>query len=203
MGSRDRCAVCNSIILETPLMWGQLQFCSTVCVSRMQATFPPIPLASTVVDEAVVSVFTGLCPECHRRGPVDLHSAHSITSILIRSQWQTQSIICCRPCAKRKQLAAIFSSFLKGWWCLPWGPIFTPGQIVRNLVEMIRDARSVGPSQSLREHLTLNLAHRGLYRPPPSDKCVHCGYDIRAQRESDSPRCPECGNWIYRARRNT
>jgi len=60
-------------------------------------------------------------------------------------------------------LGALAFTSLFGWWGMPWGLIFTPVQIVRNLRALLASINPDGPSnelvQMVRSDLSSRLAH--------------------------------------------
>jgi hypothetical protein len=52
---------------------------------------------------------------------------------------------------------AIFS-FLFGWWGFPWGILVTPVQVVRNIVNLVKNPDEKKPSETLRNIVRQSIA---------------------------------------------
>jgi hypothetical protein len=88
---------------------------------------------------------------------------HTVWSIFVMTQWRSTPILCCTPCGTKAKLGAIALSSVFGWWGFPWGLIFTPVQIIRNLKALAASTNPHGPSRELvqitRGDLAARLAH--------------------------------------------
>jgi hypothetical protein len=56
-----------------------------------------------------------------------------------------------------RQLAGAISSLLVGWWGFPWGLIYTPVQIVRNIGALKNPPDPSRPSDALRKSVVVNI----------------------------------------------
>jgi hypothetical protein len=98
------------------------------------------------------------CPLCKGPGPIDVHSSHTVWSLLVLTSWQSRSKVCCRKCGIKRQLGGAALSFFCGWWGFPWGLVVTPIQIGRNIHDMCAPPRH--PSGQLKRVIGLNMAQR-------------------------------------------
>lgn len=155
------CAICRKwlVPMEGKKLGGQV-FCSDKCMSAG----PVMQLAHSLPDDAIQQLVqkarNGTCPNCRqKRGPVDIHNSHTITSVLIISTWSTDKQVSCTPCARKKQLGAIVHCILLGWWGLPWGIFGTPIQVVRNIVCMVKSRNVAGkPSRAFEQFIRVDTA---------------------------------------------
>jgi len=68
--------------------------------------------------------------------------------------------MCCRSCGNKQRIFDGLSCLLLGWWAFPWGLIFTPVQICRNIIGMIRPADPSAPSEELVSAVKADLAEQ-------------------------------------------
>ncbi len=101
------------------------------------------------IQNQVLEIHQGPCPRCHKPGPVDIHTAHSIWSVIFMTQWKSQPQLSCRPCGRSEQIKAILLSSLIGWWGFPWGLLITPIQIIKNISGMLDGPKDGEPSKDL------------------------------------------------------
>ena len=104
----------------------------------------------------------GPCPRCAGPGPVDLHVSHRVWPRYLSLATEVRRHVCCRRCGLREQLWDAWFCAAYGWWSLPWGLLYTPVQIARNLLRAARRPAAGGPSAALERHLRLKLAARAL-----------------------------------------
>jgi hypothetical protein len=115
------------------------RYCGTRCSQRHSVIVAAERVPAASVQQFVERWRHGPCPICKRQdGPIDVHAAHRVVSLLIVTQWATQRHVSCRRCGRNKQLLAIIQSAVWGWWGIPWGLVITPIQIVRNVVGATR-----------------------------------------------------------------
>ena len=111
-----------------------------------------------MISQQVAAVHQGSCPRCKGRGPVDVHKAHRVWSVLVLTSWSSSPELSCRGCAVRRQLGAILFSGALGWWGFPWGLILTPVQVIRNIVEMTGGPNPQQPSLLLERVVKMQAA---------------------------------------------
>lgn len=152
------CGYCNSFILFGGKKYEGEVFCNDSCLQGGYVISVGRQIPEDVVTQHVQEVHQGNCPKCHGRGPVDVHTSHSIWSVLILTSWKSSPAISCRSCGVKSQLGGGVMSLFCGWWGLPWGLIMTPVQITRNVIHACSPPNPMVPSENLRRHVRLALA---------------------------------------------
>ncbi|AOK56745.1 hypothetical protein DF107_26480 [Burkholderia stagnalis] len=115
------------------------RYCGATCAQSHPVIVTAERLSAAEVHLYVDDCRHGPCPICRREdGPVDVHAAHRVVSLIFVTQWATRRHVCCRRCGRRKQAIAMLTSAVCGWWGLPWGVVLTPIQIARNLLGFAR-----------------------------------------------------------------
>jgi hypothetical protein len=210
-----RCDYCKSFMLWSGVEKSGRKFCNEECLQsgRLMAAAEGLP--QHVVDREVAITRRNSCPECNGPGPSDVHTSHTVMSILIMTSWRSTPHVCCRSCGLKKQLTGIVSSGLLGWWGFPWGMIMTPIQICRNIGGILAAPAPDVPSEQYELLIRLDLAGRvaageplpgGRKRPevtsrtePADDRipveCNACGksFKAKAAMAGKSGKCPGCG----------
>jgi hypothetical protein len=153
-----KCDYCNSTILFGGVKQDNLRFCNKKCYQdgHLLTTSQQIP--PDIVKQQIAQLRQGQCPKCHGRGPVDVHICYQVYSIFILTRWSTKPQISCRSCGIKSQLGGTFFSLLFGWWGFPWGFIFTPVQITRNLIGIFNPPSAMSPSLQLEKLVRLHIA---------------------------------------------
>ena len=158
------CDQCGTTILFGGVREGGYRFCTADCRDEAQ---PLLTSAGQLPDDFVVEqarqVHGGACPKRHGPGPVDIHTKHTVWSAFVLTHWRSTPIICCQSCGTKKKLGALAFTSLFGWWGFPWGLIFTPVQIVRNLYALFVSVNPNEPSQQLVQ----------IVRTDPSSRLAH------------------------------
>ena len=95
---------------------------------------------------------------------MDIYKIHCAWSIFILTNWSSTPQVCCRRCATKWQLGGILFSLLLGWWGFPWGLIFTPFQVGRNIIGLFWGPDAGKPSTALRDIVRLHLGAQVLQR---------------------------------------
>lgn len=152
------CAACNQLILFGGLENGGLQFCSSKCIEAGSILTQAASIPESAVTPRVWEIRNGRCPTCSGPGPIDLHQSYRIWSGLIMTSYRTRQNLCCHRCANRARVKDAGFSLLFGWWGFPWGLIWTPIQVVRNIVAIVRSEESAVPSPELSQMVRLQLA---------------------------------------------
>jgi len=155
-----KCDYCGSTILFGGKQAGQQRFCNDRCLHSGALVTLSHQIPDSVVEQQVWSVHQGRCPRCNGPGPVDVHVSHRVWSALVLTSWRSQPRISCRSCGVRSQLGDGLFSLVCGWWGFPWGLLFTPIQITRNLVGIARGPDPASPSPQLTRNVRLSMAAR-------------------------------------------
>ncbi len=145
----SQCANCGTVILFGGVIQYGSVYCGKACAQRHSTGRVEVPDA--VLDQAVREVHQGDCPVCGGPGPVDIHSSHRVMSFLIITQFQTIPRLSCGSCAKKAKLFNSFVTGTIGWLGVPFGLIFTPIYLTKNLVGLCFSRSSEEPSAQLRE----------------------------------------------------
>jgi hypothetical protein len=148
---------------------GEFRFCNDQCHYHAYLKTAADEIPAGTIEQEVMRVHAGPCPECQGPGPVDMHTAHKVWSLLLLTSWNSEPWVCCRRCGVKKQAMGATFSLLAGWWGFPWGLIMTPVQIVRNVAGMLK-GESAGPSDALRQLIMVSLAEQLLQEPGQSDQ---------------------------------
>jgi hypothetical protein len=154
------CAYCGATILFGGSRIGNQRFCNATCAQRGNWLALSRQLPDAEVNQQVLAVFQGRCPQCGGSGPVDVHTSYKVYSFLIMTRWVNTPRVSCRSCGVKKQMAGAGISLLLGWWGFPWGLIMTPVQIGRNLAEAWSSPDPTRPSGKLEKLVRVNLASR-------------------------------------------
>ena len=152
-----KCNYCGTTILFGGKRDGDLRFCNDKCQQEGMFVAIANQIPTDIVQQYINEVRVGKCPQCHGRGPVDVHTSYEVWSALVLTSWSSTPRISCRSCGVKHQLTSALSSLLLGWWSFP-GIIMTPIQLIRNLVGMFRGPDPARPSAQLENLLRLHLA---------------------------------------------
>ena len=152
-----KCASCGRIIFGG-LKDGGKRFCNARCRAGGQIFAAASVLPAEVVDGLATQIHAGSCPKCKGPGPVDIHVSHRVWSALFLTRWSSSPQISCRRCGLKSQAGNLLFSSLFGWWGIPWGLIFTPVQISRNIGAMLWPPKAANPSEQLKRVARLQLA---------------------------------------------
>jgi len=149
------CSYCDSFIL----FGGRTDQTGCYCNGKCQQAGHLLALSGQIpsreLDRLVEEAHRSNCPRCNSPGPVDVHKAHQVWSALFLTSWSSRPVLSCKSCATKRQLGALLSSALFGWWGLPWGLVMTPLQIARNLAEMAGGPKPGSPSPLLQKFVRL------------------------------------------------
>jgi hypothetical protein len=156
----NNCSYCNSLILFGGRKVGDYSFCNDRCAGQAQAMLASRYVPADVVEKVTKDVHEGECPRCRGRGPVDIHTSHSVWSALLLTSWKSKPVMCCRSCGLKNQVLSGVGSAVFGWWGFPWGLLLTPVQIFRNIYEAFTPPDATKPSEALKKHVAMSLATR-------------------------------------------
>ncbi len=159
-----KCAHCGATILFGGTPYGNAVFCNDKCLHQGVYAREAQHVPEEMVDDLVRQIHEGECPVCGGPGPIDFHFSHRVMSFLVVTQYQTNPRISCRGCGSSAKIKDFFVTTFVGWWGIPFGVILTPIYMIRNLFGLAAPS-SLEPSEHLREHAKLILAHHLLTQP--------------------------------------
>jgi len=160
-----KCEFCGTAILFGGVDDNGLKFCTPQCHQKGRLVMLSQQVPQNIVDEQVRKVHQGLCPKCNGNGPVDVHVSYRVYSALVMTRWSSHPAVSCASCGRRSQLGGAAFSLLLGWWGIPWGLVFTPVQIGRNIVEMFKERDPLKPSPQLEKAVRMVIAMQLMKQP--------------------------------------
>jgi hypothetical protein len=153
-----KCAYCNSTIFFGGVRKGDQRYCNNKCYQEGFLLSASQQIPAEVFNREIDRIHQGACPKCGGPGPVDVHTSHQIFSVLVLTRWSSSPQLSCRSCGVKSQLGGLAISLLVGWWGIPWGLIFTPVQITRNLIGIFSPPDPAHPSPQLQKIVKLHIA---------------------------------------------
>jgi hypothetical protein len=170
-----QCSYCGTTILFGGVTDSGHRFCNERCHQGAHFLNVARTIAPDVLERQLEEVFRSNCPECRGPGPVDVHKIYQVWSALILTRWSSSQKVCCRSCGIKSQIGGILFSGALGWWGFPWGLIFTPVQIIRNVIGICSGPDTSRPSADLRRIVQMKLGaellnstrRRSAQAPPP------------------------------------
>jgi hypothetical protein len=153
-----KCDYCGSTILFGGKRDPNGRFCNKTCQARGGLLALSRKLPEAAVQEQVWKAHQGPCPKCHGAGPVDVHVSHKVWSALFLTSWSSTPQISCRSCGLKSQAVGAAFSLVLGWWGFPWGLLFTPIQIGRNIFGIMRPPEPSKPSSQFEKLMRMNIA---------------------------------------------
>jgi hypothetical protein len=160
------CAFCNSTILFGGASVGGRRFCNARCAERGTLLTMADQIPEHLVQQQLWSVHQGRCPKCTGPGPVDVHTSHRVVSMIVVTTWKSQPRVSCARCGHKAQAKDAAISLVAGWWGFPWGLIFTPIQISRNIAGMMKGPDPAKPSAQLEKMVRMSIAANAAAQPP-------------------------------------
>jgi hypothetical protein len=153
----SKCAYCGSSIFIGGVKDGAFVFCNKRCKQEAYLDAASQTVPAEIIAQHVQTWHAGPCPLCKGPGPVDAYTSYRVYSAIHITRWQNFTHVCCRKCARKKQLGnAAFSLFL-GWWGIPSGLVMTPVQISRNIRGMMNSPPPDKPSPGLEKAVRRSL----------------------------------------------
>ena len=152
------CATCRKTILFGGVAQDGRRFCNKQCATKGAVLRLAESIPQEVVAREVAAIHLGACPRCKGSGPVDVRITHRAVSAIAVTWRQSRRIVGCRGCGVRAQLLDSAITLLFGWWGFPWGIIYTPIQIGRNVAAMLRGNEMAMVSPELEQLVRLNMA---------------------------------------------
>ena len=154
------CDYCGTLILFGGQRLGNLRFCNEECLRGGSLLVASQQIPDRVIYEYMHEVHRGNCPHCGRRGPIDVHTSYRVWSALVWTQWSSRPQVSCKSCSVKRQLQDSAFCLCLGWWGIPWGFIFTPLQLWRNLAGLLGGPNPLTPSPLLDRFVRLHLAQQ-------------------------------------------
>jgi len=161
-----KCDYCGTRILLGGVKEEGLAFCNEKCREKGYALIAAKHVPQDLLFQQVKEIHQGPCPKCNGSGPVDVHTSHSVWSLLVFTSWSSIPAVCCRSCGVRSQAGHLLFSLFCGWWGFPWGIVITPVQIVRNIVGLLSPPNSTEPSEKLTNIVKNTLAGEIIQKEP-------------------------------------
>lgn len=152
-----KCDFCGTSILMGGVRAGQQHFCNNKCAQNASILNVAQQIPADILEKRIEEVWRGNCPKCNGTGPIDVHKYHQVWSALVLTRRTTDSQVSCRSCGTRRQVESLLISLVAGWWGFPWGLIYTPVQVARNISDMMNGPDTSQPSQELRKMVRVNL----------------------------------------------
>jgi hypothetical protein len=164
------CANCGTFILFGGKDLNGQKYCSDGCLEKGYLLAMTGDIPHDIVMQQVESLHQGQCPQCHGRGPVDIHTSYRVWSALVLTSWNSPVQISCRSCGIKSQVGSTFFCLFLGWWGFPFGLLMTPVQIIRNIVAMCGGPNPSRPSPELERVVRLLIAQHVASQPDPLAK---------------------------------
>jgi hypothetical protein len=165
----DQCSYCSNTIVFGGIRDTSGLYCNDRCHKSHSLLFRAEKLSYKVVTRKILEIHRGKCPKCGGPGPVDVHEAFHVWSVIIATHWNNAPMVCCRSCARRFQIGALLLCVVAGWWGL-WGIIMTPVQIYKNIRALFGGPDPKRPSLALEKLVRVGLAAHQSQEPPPAQK---------------------------------
>ena len=156
------CKYCNGLIIFGGSRDGELRFCNDTCRQSGVLLRNASQLPIDFVQRRTRAVHEGSCPRCEGVGPIDVHTAHRVWSALLATSWSSHPAISCRRCGLKRQAGSMLFSLGLGWWGIPWGIVWTPMQVIRNFIGMVKPPPRGVPSATLERLVAMDLARQQL-----------------------------------------
>jgi hypothetical protein len=157
----SNCTNCGQFILFGGIKDGQHYFCSEKCQQRFGLAIleqlAQEHISDDLIDQQVNEFHQSDCPCCGGHGPIDFHHSYRCVSFVVLTTFKTIPQLSCRSCARLEKLKNLFITGFFGWWGFPWGIIFTPFYIGKNLNALIFPTPADQPSEQLRQYVKTKL----------------------------------------------
>lgn len=156
------CATCRGTIIFGGVTQDGMRFCNRKCATKSAVLRIAASVPHEVVTQQAAAIHSGECPRCKGSGPVDVRTTHRAVSAIAVTYRQSRRFIACRGCGVRSQLLDTAITLVFGWWGFPWGIIYTPVQISRNIGAMLHRDETMSASPELEQMVRLNLASQAV-----------------------------------------
>ncbi|MFZ6780496.1 hypothetical protein ACO0LD_27000 [Undibacterium sp. Ji83W] len=146
----NECDYCGNLAKSNPVLNEGQRFCSKKCWHQARIAEVAVDLTEATILQAARKIRSGVCPVCASMAtPVEVRYSYIATSIIIMSNQETKTRLCCVPCGRKENRGGFLVSFFIGWWGIPWGPIFTIAALFGNLKAMFEMMSDEEPSDEL------------------------------------------------------
>jgi hypothetical protein len=155
------CDYCGASYRGGAIKDGPYRYCMGICQERGSALLGRLDrqVPQREIEQIIAKAHSGPCEGCGKKHNVDVYSSYTIWSVLIYSQFRTNSYVLCRECASNRQLSDLSLCLGAGWWS-PWGVLITPIYIALNIAAMIYRPDPTVASESFRKLIRMNLARK-------------------------------------------
>ena len=76
------------------------------------------------------------CPDCGAKdSPLIGSLIRTVRSIIVLTFYKKTPVITCKTCADKRRKNAMISTFLLGWWGIPFGIFRTPIALIQSLID--------------------------------------------------------------------
>jgi len=154
------CAFCSTTIVLGGRTLDGLRFCGDRCALQLERVRAAQAIAPEHARALAAKLRVRACSACAGPGPLDLGSSRELgTGTRFR-----ESVLVCRACGTKRQLAAAARCLVRGWCSGPWGLLTMPLRLLSQLEKLLRRRGSNGPSELLVSHARYLLADALLER---------------------------------------
>jgi hypothetical protein len=96
-------------------------------------------LTESELNELKTKITNLSCPDCGSKGtPLIGSLIRTVRSIVVLTTYKKTPVITCKSCADKRRKNAMISTFLLGWWGIPFGIIRTPIALIASLTDKNR-----------------------------------------------------------------
>jgi hypothetical protein len=152
------CPTCDKTVLFGGVKDGNKKYCSKECIEKAEINKVAEKIPDDDVDKMTNKIRNDRCPVCRRKKIIDVHKSYSVFSLFFFTNYETRQHMMCKSCAIKRQLLALLSSSLFGWWGFPFGLIMTPVQIIRNIFELFVNPGKNGPTALMTQNIRQLIA---------------------------------------------
>jgi len=79
------------------------------------------------------------CPDCGAKNtPLIGTLIRTVKSFIVLTSYKKVPVITCETCANKRRKNAMISTFLLGWWGIPFGIFRTPIALIQTLIDKIK-----------------------------------------------------------------
>ncbi len=145
------CDNCSTIIVFGWIKEQGYHFCSKTCYKNWYYLVLSKDIEDNIIEDSVFNIYNSNCQECWNKWPNNLYKSYKVTSYILATSWKTNTHICCKKCAQKKQILSAIYSLIFWWWWIPWW-ITTPITVSKNIYYAIKE-EDREPNKDLKEYL--------------------------------------------------